>query len=172
MIRINPDERILLLKRRHIFVLIKKLFSWVFLFGISFLGLLVAKHFFPFPSLITLVILILMHLLWIFLFISVADYYLDTWIITDERVLDLELKGLFNREFSEFKLNKIQDATVEVEGVLPTFLDYGDLHIQTAGEMREFIFKDIPDPDTVKNSLLKAHDKFIEEGEIKKSDLV
>lgn len=75
------------------------------------------------------------------------------------RILDVEQKGLFNREISECYISKIQDITVQTKGVMATFLKYGDLHIQTAAEKREFVFKEISEPEKVKNVILEQYNK-------------
>ena len=43
----------------------------------------------------------------------------------------------------------MQDITSDVEGFWATLLDYGDVHIQTAGEKERFVFKQIPFADEV-----------------------
>ena len=75
------------------------------------------------------------------------------------RILDIEQKGLFNREISECYLSNIQDITVVIDGVVPTFLNFGYLRIRTAAEKREFIFQQIPDPNKVKNVILSQYNE-------------
>lgn len=84
-----------------------------------------------------------------------TDYYLDTWIVTTERIINIEQIGLFNRVISELHLNQIQDVTSETKGFLNTLLTYGDVFTQTAGARQRFIFKDIDDPDEVKEKILQ-----------------
>lgn len=98
--------------------------------------------------------------IWQILFLTLADYYLDTWIITDHRVLDIQQLGLFRRDVSELRLSKIQDVNVKVKGLFPTFFNYGDVIIQTAGAVPEFKFKQIPNPYKVKDKILHLFDDF------------
>lgn len=102
-------------------------------------------------------------LIWAVFFKALADYYLDTWIVTDHRVLEIHQIGLFKRDISELRLNKIQDISVKIEGMMPTFFNYGDIIIQTAGVVQEFKFEEIADPQKVKDEILKLHDQFIKE---------
>ena len=81
------------------------------------------------------------------------DFYFDIWIITNERVIDVEQHGLFRRETSEFGIDKIQDITVEVPNMVATFLKYGNLRIQTAGE-RSFAIKDVPNIYEIKKVIM------------------
>ena len=85
----------------------------------------------------------------LFLFNNFLNYYLDIWIITNDRVISVEQKSLFSRVFSEKELDTMQDITSSVKGFLPTMLNYGDVYIQTAAEKERFIFKQIPNADDV-----------------------
>lgn len=79
-----------------------------------------------------------------------TDYWLDVWVVTSERIINSEQQGLFNRAVSELHLDQIQDITSETKGFLATFLTYGDVYVQTAAEKIRFHFKNIDNPDQVK----------------------
>ncbi len=96
-------------------------------------------------------------LVWIYFFLIWTDYYLDVWIITDQKIIDIDQKSLFHREVSTFRLDHIQDVTIKVPGFLPTLLDYGHLHVQTAGEQNEFIIRFAAHPQQVKDVILKEY---------------
>lgn len=84
-----------------------------------------------------------------------TDYYLDTWIVTTERIINIEQKGLFSRVVPELHLNQVQDVTSETHGMLATFLSYGDVQIQTAGSESRFNFKQIDNPEKIKQIITK-----------------
>jgi hypothetical protein len=81
---------------------------------------------------------------------EITDYWLDVWIVTNERVINTEQYGLFNRLVSEVHLEQIQDITSETKGFLETFMTYGDVYIQTAANRERFQFKNVDNPDDVK----------------------
>lgn len=91
---------------------------------------------------------------WLFLFSNFVDYYLDAWIVTNDRIMNIEQEGLFNRTVSELDLLNIQDITSEIKGILPFFFDYGDVFIQTAAEQSRFVFEQVPKPEEVRKRLL------------------
>lgn len=91
---------------------------------------------------------------WLFLFAAFSDYYLDFWVITNDRLLNIEQEGTFSRTVSELDLYKIQDSTSEVQGILPSLFGYGDIHIQTAGETQRFELKQIPNPHEVRKMIM------------------
>ncbi|MBU1348472.1 PH domain-containing protein [Patescibacteria group bacterium] len=96
---------------------------------------------------------------WLFLYQHFLDYYLDTWIVTDDRILNIEQHGLFARTVSELRLHRVQDVTAEVKGFVRTVFDYGDVHIQTAGETQRFQFEEIPHPNAVAKMVMDLAEK-------------
>ena len=88
------------------------------------------------------------------MFAAFLDYYLDTWIITNDRLLNIEQEGVFARTISELDLYKIQDATSEVKGILPSLFGYGNVHIQTAGETKRFELEQVPNPHEVRKLIM------------------
>ncbi len=92
---------------------------------------------------------------WLFAFRTWVDYYLDTWIVTNERIINIVQKNLFHRVASELHLGSIQDVTSELKGFLQSVLNFGDVHIQTAGEQKRFEFDNVADPDGIKHTILR-----------------
>ncbi len=103
--------------------------------------------------------------IWILFFLAWTDHYLDVWIITDRRIIDIEQRGIFNREVSNLRLDRIQDITVSVKGFLPTLLSFGDLHVQTAGHKVEIIFRNAINPYHAKEIINRLHDQEIKGGD-------
>ena len=91
-----------------------------------------------------------------------VDYYLDVYIVTDQRVVDISQEGYFKRQISELHLHQVQDVNASVEGIWQTLLHFGDVHIQTAGERENFIFKSIPHPYLVAKQIISLHEAHIE----------
>ena len=92
-------------------------------------------------------------ILLLFFYIELLNYWLDMWIITNQRIIDVEHQALFHRQVSEFSTARVQDITVEVEGVFASLLGYGDVSIQTAGE-QSFSIKRVANPELVKNAIM------------------
>ena len=79
--------------------------------------------------------------------------------------MNVEQAGLFNRVISEQRLVRVQDITSEVRGLFPTFLHYGNVFVQTAGERERFVFEQVPEPDLVKKVLIRAHEEALKNSE-------
>jgi uncharacterized membrane protein YdbT with pleckstrin-like domain len=100
--------------------------------------------------------------LWTGIFLRWTDHYLDVWIVTPERIIDIDQNGLFNREVSSIRFERVQDITTEVNGLIATFLGYGDLHVQSAGERREIMMRGAQQPSENKHFLLTQLNKVME----------
>jgi len=77
------------------------------------------------------------------------SWYFDVYIITDERVIDIEFNNLLDKKFAETKISMIQDVSSRVAGISQTMFNYGDVRIQTAAEIPELCFEKVPNPDKV-----------------------
>src|SRR3989338_8454194 len=144
MFHLKPEEKIILSLHRHWLTIAGKMTVIAVMLLIAVIILTAAISYLP-EYLILATFLLAVYILIVLLiaFIFWVDFYLDMWIITDERVIDIEQSGLFRREISEFMLDKVQDITVEIPDILATALKYGNINIQTAGE-KSFTIKQIP----------------------------
>ena len=89
--------------------------------------------------------------LWIVFFKKWVNHYLDVWVITSERIIDIDQIEFFKRETAVLRYEHIEDIKVLVGGALKTFIDIGDVTIQTAAEHREFTFKNVAYPYYIKS---------------------
>lgn len=90
----------------------------------------------------------------LFLFQMFIDFWLDVFIVTDKRILDIEQQGLFSRTVSELRLFRVQDVTAEVKGFWRTMFNYGNVFIQTAAEKERFEFTNIANPNEIAKMIL------------------
>lgn len=89
------------------------------------------------------------------------NHYLDVWAITNRRVITIDQIGFFRRQTGSFRLERIQDVNVSVNGIIATLLDYGTLEVETAsGGGEEFRAHLMPHPQTIKATILAAADQL------------
>ena len=93
--------------------------------------------------------------IWFWLFYVITMYTLDNWVVTTKRVIDSVQNGFFNRKVAELHLEKIQDVSYRITGLLPTFFNYGVVEIQTAAKDQKFLFEDVPDPQRIKDIIME-----------------
>jgi uncharacterized membrane protein YdbT with pleckstrin-like domain len=164
MIEIHEGEAVIAELRRHWFVFVAQAAFLVAFVAAPVLAVFLLEQLAGFvldPNHEALVIFFSaawLLLSWIIFFIMWTNFYLDAWFVTDQRIVDIEQWGLFNRQVSECRLDRIQDVTVDVDGIVPTALRFGDVHVQTAGEAREFLLGNVPDPYAVKDIIFRAQD--------------
>lgn len=152
-----PNETVVLFLRRHWIDLLRIFFFSGILFVLPVaVGALIElanpellAHMFWGPALAATLVAYMIIVL-VLTCTELTDYWLDVWIVTNERIINTEQHGLFNRVVSEVYLHQIQDITSEQVGYLGTFLTFGNVFIQTAAERERFQFKNIDNPDDVK----------------------
>lgn len=155
----EKDERVILLLRRHIFTILAPLA----LFGMTCLvpiviGIVFSTYFSTHGWLAPFFFISSIWYLglWLAIFYSLTIYTLDTVIITDHRIIDNDQRGLFYRSVSELHSHRVQDVSTRTNGVIETFLDFGDITVQTAGSEKQFVFYQIPHPVKVKDTIMQT----------------
>ena len=163
MIQLAPDERILALFRKHWFFIFFEcvglgvlaispiafyIFGNIFFFG--FLGSGVEIIFGFFYVLFLIVLWIVGFNLWL-------DYYLDKLVVTNQRVIEIEQRGLFSREISSLNLENIQDITIDTHGIIQTFFKLGDIHIQTSGAQKKVSMPYVAHSEYAKHMIMDLH---------------
>ncbi|MEK7647345.1 MAG: PH domain-containing protein [Patescibacteria group bacterium] len=156
MFKTRPGEQIILAVHRHWFVIGSKMTVIIIMLLTAVILTQISLAYVPENYIILADFLLSLYILIILLvsFVLWVDYYLDMWIVTNERVISMEQHGLFNREISEFMLSRVQDVTVEIPNFFATILKFGNIIVQTAGE-KQFIAKNIPNVNRAKDAILE-----------------
>ena len=159
-------EKLILFLRRHWIIIIGHWLFYMFLafipiglyyfINLTYISLL--ENTFSYAFLFLLASLYYLYII-LFFYHAFIDFHLDVWIVTNKRIINIEQKGLFNREISEHEVEKIQDVTGTQKGFLPTVFSYGDVHVQTAGTKQRFFFHQVPHPDRVRNIIIKLAER-------------
>lgn len=114
-----------------------------------------------FPGLVLVLASSIYYLfIWLMLFNKLLDHFLDIWIVTNERIVNIEQLNLFSRNIAEKQLDKMQDITVITHGFFPTLFNYGDVYIQTAGSVERFIFRQVPNPKRISTTIMDAVERY------------
>ncbi len=158
----DPEEEILLILRRHWITNT----TWFFI-AIVLLFAPMVLTFFPllssFPERFRLVFVIIWYLvLLMFTFEKFLSWFFNMTIITDERIIDIDFLNLTTKKVSDCELDKIQDVSFTNSGAFGTIFNYGDVTVQTAAEIVEFVFEDVPRPAKVAEILqrLRTEEKI------------
>ncbi len=175
MVKLEKGEHIEHAIRRHWFVMLFPIISSIILIVIPLLSLWFFVRFEPLVEFFGQIsfsaevgwaasafYLVWLVLVLVFLFVQWTEYYLDVWLVTNRRLIDVNQHSVFNRSVKSLRFERVQDITVEVRGILATLLRFGDVHVQTAGATREIIIKQVREPYSLRKIILGSHDKATE----------
>jgi hypothetical protein len=84
-----------------------------------------------------------------FSFEKFLSWYYSVFIVTNERVIDIDFVNLLYRVMSYANLNHIEEPAMFTGGFIRSFLKYGDVHVSTAAENPTIEAKGVPHPDKV-----------------------
>lgn len=145
----HPDEQIVLALRRHPITNV----PWVLVaIGMVFFPFFVSIL--PIVSFFPATVQVMSWVAWYlivtaFVLENFLSWFFDLNLITDERIVDIDFDNLLYKRISSAKIENIEDVTSSTGGFIRSMLHFGSVFIQTAGEKREFEFRDVPQPEKV-----------------------
>lgn len=154
----NKGEVIMLLMRRH---LVTNL-GW----GLASLVLLFIPFFwgeFPLLVVVNEKVRLGMTVLWytglaLYVLQNLLLWFYNVYIVTDERVVDVDFFGLLYKNVNVAQLKNIEDVSYSQIGILSSIFNYGKVVVQTASEQLSddvgqesaaFTFKAVSNPDRI-----------------------
>lgn len=166
----DPQEKVLLIMRRHFITNV----PWILGFLVMLLAPLILP-FFPIMEFLPLRYQNFTLLFWYlfsfgFLLERFLSWYFNVYIVTDERVVDIDFYSLIYKEISSTKIDRIEDISYTISGALRNLMNFGTVAIQTSAEKRQFEFEDVPHPEKVTgflNELLLEEELESHEGRVR-----
>ena len=159
----EKGEKIYLFIRRH-FTTNTKWVSATFALALLPFVLLLVQQFlllnlFEIPGNFLLILLLFYYLIVFgFAFVSYVTWFYNVGIITNLRVIDVDITSLQNKNVAATVLEDIIDVEYSQRGFLGNTFDYGDVHLQTEGMKPNFEYLLVPHPAQIADTLtdLKA----------------
>lgn len=153
----EENEQIILLLRAHIITNVPWILVTIglLLFPIIFFPLLAAAGVLPSLGIgLGFVVTIFWYLgTATYAFISFLYWYFNVYIVTNERIIDVDWYSIVYRKVNTCQISKIQDVSSTQVGALAGIFDFGDVDIQTAAEVDNFSFDNVPFPQLVQKKL-------------------
>lgn len=158
-------EQVILFLRQHPIVNL----SWL---AIAVVMILAPTFFFPLffglvklPFVVPTGYLVVGTLFWYlattgFILANFLGWYFNIYIVTDQRVVDIDFKYLLYKHLSQAELSKIQDLSYISGGIVATMFNYGTVLIETAGEIPNIEFDKVPNPEKVVTAIRNLTSKF------------
>ena len=81
------------------------------------------------------------------------SWYFSVFIVTDQRLIQITQKGLFNRSVIDMRLNQIQMVNYQIAGLQETLLGFGTLMMQTF--VGDLVIHEIHHPAKIQKKLLE-----------------
>ncbi len=107
------------------------------------------------PFSVTALVIGLVGLIWAVLIIYLWNA--NVVILTDRRVMIIDLKNPISRQVTEVPLKNIQDSYFESRGLLKTIFGYGDIILQTAGSRESnIVLKNLDAPYDVQQLISRT----------------
>lgn len=145
----HSEEQILLFLRQHFIVNTGWIVLSVFLFFLpSFFNLFSIFSFLS-PSFQFVIQVVWYFLVTGYVLERFIVWYYNVYIVTNERLVDVDFYSLLFKRVSEVKFGHIEDLTAASGGVVQSLFNYGDIMIQTAAEVPEIEFEKVPNPEVV-----------------------
>ena len=165
---LEPNEKVIIEVRKHWIVFAG--YALILVFGailpvvvFAALKIFIPQIFainLPINSLFLFLYSLWLLFLWILFFVQWTTFYLDVWYVTEKRIIIIDQKSLFHREVSNLTFDKIQDVTLEVNGLISTMLKFSDIRVQTASEdNKEFIITTVRHPEEVREIIFNHQNK-------------
>jgi len=149
---IEQGESILLLLRRHFVTNVPWIAATIVLLILPFLFPFILT-FFPFPLPESHTIMLFMGFYYLFVFgfvlLNFTLWYFQAGLVTNRRIIDVDLSGILYRQVSEAKIQNIQDVTYNQIGFIRSLFNYGNVLVQTAGAEENIEYDRVPRPARV-----------------------
>jgi len=166
LIKQKSYEKIEYLLRRHPITFLPILFLFIVLILVPVALYFLIASIYPqmlngptsFPLLILFASIYYLSI-YLFFYAQFIDFYLDLWIVTNDRIVDIEQFGLFSRTTSELDLYRIQDVSVNISGFFPTIFKYGNVTVKTASSNSDIVFRNVPNPNQVRQGLIQLSEE-------------
>lgn len=155
----HDGEKLIVLLRAHIFTNLK----WIALVSLlTFLPLFWGD--FPLISALDVWTQMIVAVVWYLAlgFVAIENlmlWYYSVYIITDERLIDVDFFDLFYKNIDVTRIKSVENVNYSQMGALSSILNYGDVVVETSAEQRTtdpgsgeratFTFEAVPNPDRV-----------------------
>ncbi len=154
----HDDEQVLLLMRKHPVTNL-----WWIALAAMFVGVPLFWGEFPLISGVSALVRLSLVVFWylglaFFAIQNILLWFYNIYIVTDERIIDVDFFGLLYKNINATQIRKIQDVNYSQVGMLSSVFNFGNVAIQTASEQRSadareeasaFTFAAVSNPDRV-----------------------
>ena len=99
----------------------------------------------------------------IYSFRIIIIWRLNSYVITNQRIVHYSQKGLFDQTVTETPHERVLNVSYKTEGVISRVVGYGDVVVQVVGLMEPIILKNIATPLAIKDYLWEMHKRLAQD---------
>lgn len=118
--------------------------------------------------------LLLTGILW--LIRNIIVWYWQVFIITDQRIIDIDQKGLFQKTVSDIPLTKIDDVFYQIKGIWQTITRIGNIYVTLIDSKTKIEITNIAQPAKIQQLILQFKNEILKQnsdtGQLSAKDLV
>ncbi len=169
----HENEEVILLGRRHPITNL----GWLSLVSVAVFVPLFWQEF-PFFSVLSELTTVKVTIAWylgllFYVMLNSLLWFYNVYIVTDERIVDVDFTGLLNKTVNVADLNDLVDVNYSQNGIVDSLFNIGNVVVQTSseqktpdasGELSAFTFEKILNPDKVAQVISKLIDNEEKEG--------
>ncbi len=105
--------------------------------------------------------LLAIGLLW--LIRNIIIWYWQTFIITNQRIVDIDQKGIFQKVVSDIPLTKIQDIFYQTKGIWQTLTHTGNINIVLTDSKTKIEIRNVVRPNKIQQLILQLKNDTLKE---------
>lgn len=152
--RVTPreGEKVHFVVRKSFAKLAKKFYIFLAIFFVGF-GLL----FFSPNEYLTIAATAIIFFSVCFAFYYFLIWYYDIYLVTNERIVSVEQKGLFSKNYSEIELDQVREVAYSVHGVFATIFRFGTVSVRGYDQTIELSY--LPNPGDFQEMVKKLISK-------------
>lgn len=170
-VQLHPGEHVVLKLRKHILILIGSLVPFAVLDYLPYLlpglGQFLERNnpeavidFAQMLSFDNPWMSFIVGIYWLFVWMGAfgvfTNHYLDTWIVTSERIIDVNQQSFWNREVASLFLHRVQNVETDVHGFFHTLFGFGTVSVESAGaELNRIKMTGLAHPEHVRDTILR-----------------
>lgn len=83
-----------------------------------------------------------------------VKYFFNVFIITNQRIIDIDRTGFFSKTVSEARYDLVSDVSYSTKGVKQTLFRTGTIQVKTQGDSVTIVIEDIGEPQKIHQLLL------------------
>lgn len=93
-----------------------------------------------------------------------VDFYLDMFIITEDKIIFVRQNGFFNQQIDESHIAEISEVGVDIKGIINSVVGCGDVVVHMGNDEAILTIDDIQHPEKVAKEITRLHKEFVGKG--------